>query len=114
MPVTTSSEAVEQKCAACGAGRTVPVSGLQLGNVRHPYVIRLPPCPCGAVEHLMVTHDACPEPYWGSDFDRQRRAVNALALHLKAAGRVHPDQVAFHAADARAVQDLPAAGVSQA
>jgi mannitol/fructose-specific phosphotransferase system IIA component len=86
----TSGPVVTSTCIECLAEQTTPTSALQLGIRRNAHAIALPPCACGAQELLHRTFDVeATESRAG-----HRKAVNALAEHLKSTGRIHPDHVA--------------------
>ena len=90
---------IEQVCANCGARRQLRIDVLELGaspvaGIVAADVMVLPACAtegCGAVECLLRTWDTMPEAGRGSVTDKQRRAVNAIAVALKEAGRSHPE-----------------------
>lgn len=102
---------IETKCAVCAKVRELDIAGLQLGDSDgandNPDAIRLPACACGAVEFLIRTWDQTPEAHHGSPHDLNRRHVNALAVHLKDAGRSHPRVKKVHAAEKKKPHDLP-------
>lgn len=83
-----------QHCANCGAARSHLITSLQLGMSQDLNVIELPACPCGAQEFLNRTFDEAPE-----HLSEHRRAVNALATHLKSKGQVHPAHVEHFATE---------------
>lgn len=86
-------------CASCGAVQSVPLSSLQLGTEFDKNLIVLPSCcNCGAQEFLNRTFDKAPE-----ILADHRKKVNAIAVALRDAGRVHPD----HAAAVRAENTSP-------
>ena len=70
---------------ACGLAQTIPLDSLQLGTEKDRNLIELPPCACGAQEFLNRTFDSAPE-----ELADHRKKVNALAIALRAGGRVHP------------------------
>jgi hypothetical protein len=81
-------------CAACLKESTVNASALTLGQGQSPHAIALPPCACGAQEFLQRTFDVHPVESQAG----HRLAVNALAEHLKATGRIHSAHLAAVAA----------------
>ena len=101
-----TADAVVYHCAGCGAALSAPTAALLLGDGHSPDVIRFPPCACGACLFALRTWDAAPKEIAGSPADELRRAVNALAQHLLAAGRSHPDHAKAHANEAATPPDL--------
>jgi hypothetical protein len=108
MIMDASTTEVLQRCDSCAAERRLALTSLTLG-LDHPASaasldpngIRLPSCPCGAVETLNRTWDRYPVP---SDRSGEpmplpasaaaeiahRRLVNAVADHLRGLRRVSP------------------------
>lgn len=85
-------------CASCGSAQSAPFTSLQLGTERDPNLIKVPACDtCGAQEILNRTFDVAPD-----SVAEHRKKVNALAVALKAANRVHPNQFEFFRAEKRA------------
>jgi hypothetical protein len=86
------------KCAVCGATTDVALATVQLGAPGNPNQITLPPCPkCGSQELLLRTFDGEDDKHAG-----HRKAVNAVAIYLKGAGRVHPAVAPAVAAETKA------------
>lgn len=84
-------------CAMCGSAQSVPFVALQLGTEQDPNTIKVPACEaCGSQEVLNRTFDVAPD-----SVAEHRKKVNALAVALKAAGRVHPKQADFLRAETR-------------
>jgi hypothetical protein len=92
--IKISSTHVTQRCANCNSIHSIAVASLTLGHELNRHAIHLPPCVCGAQEILVPQLDA-PE----SNERSHRKAVNALALALKSAGRVREEQADEHARD---------------
>lgn len=87
----SSGPTVSSVCINCLTEQKTPTSALQLGmeHTKGARLIALPPCACGAQEFLQQTFDVHPiEAQAG-----HRKAVNALAEHLKKLGNVHPKHV---------------------
>lgn len=82
---------IVQQCTECAATVSVPRASLVLGVAHEheassdPNLIELPPCVCGAQEFLNQTFDVAPD-----NMADHRKKVNALAVHMKAAGQLHP------------------------
>ena len=69
--------------------------------------IDLPHCPdCGAKECLVRTWDTAPEEVADTPHAKHRRAVNALAQHLKSQGRSDPDAKIKHDAEGAGPPDI--------
>jgi hypothetical protein len=103
MPITTitqgaSGPTLSVACIECGAEQKIEASALTLGTDHRSDVIAVPPCACGAQEFLQRTFDVHPVEHEAG----HRKTVNALALHLKATGRVHPDHAAAIRAETKA------------
>ncbi len=85
MPILTIEDnSVRQHCALCERVRDVPLERLALREDLPPDVLPLPPCACGAVEHLFHSPPDEPEhPEAGSFGHRHRLLVDGLidALH---------------------------------
>ena len=106
--VETPFPAIVQQCANCGSVASIPKTTLVLGHAEgelasDPNVIVLPPCACGAVETLNQTFDVIPE-----ELAHHRKKVNALAVHLKAIGQIHPSLADVVKADKRTPKQLGA------
>ena len=87
-------------CYNCGTAQSVPLNSLQLGVEKDPNLIALPACSsCGSQEFLNRTFDAAPEA-----LADHRKKVNALAIALRGAGRIHSK----HAASVKAETRVPA------
>lgn len=83
---------VTHVCPSCGAERSLPLSSLKLGFGDNPNAIEFPRCACGAQEFCLRT--------WEPDIDfPHRRAINALAEHLKDRGQSGPSVKTIHAAE---------------
>ncbi len=105
MPILSVKETavgpvLSMACVICAATREVMASALQLGTSHNANAIACPPCACGAQEFLARTFDVHPD----ESQSGHRKTVNALAEHLKAAGRIHGD----HAAAVNAETSKPA------
>lgn len=79
---------IDQICANCGSRNAINMADLQLGVPDGPDVIALPACACGTQEFLFRT--------WENVDGEHRAAVNAVAEHLRAAGKSHPQHAAKH------------------
>jgi hypothetical protein len=86
-----------------------PVLGVRLGNgdAVDKNVISLRQCSdCGATESLYRTFDISPPELAGTFFHEHRKAVNALAEHMKSRGWSHPHAAAHHAAETEKPHDM--------
>ena len=96
MPIIRISRTqIVQECAHCHAHHIHVVSSLQLGvDFGSADFIQLPQCSCCAIESLARNLTAPP-----SNDRSHRKAVNALALLLKQAGRVEEAHAEVYAND---------------
>lgn len=105
--VRASKEEIVYQCGWCDEERTIPVSDLVLGaggagRNGAPDTIVLPDCECGAHSNLCRTWDEGPKDSRGN----RRRAINALAQHLRAIGQSHPEAKEKHDSEARDPPDM--------
>lgn len=85
------------KCGGCEKVAEVALASLRLGvSARSPNGIALPACECGSQELLFRTFDGADDEFAG-----HRKAVNAIAIWLKGAGKLHPDAEAAILSDTR-------------
>lgn len=85
MPIVAIEErTLRQRCARCERERELSLEELTPPDGKPPEVLTLPPCACGAVEHLIHAPDGEPEhPEPGSFGHLHRLLVDGLlgALH---------------------------------
>lgn len=88
-----------------GAGR--PHLGRELTpGMRNLDIVVLRRCPCGGSEFLVRTWDVCDSRYASTHFYEHRRAVNALAIHLKNQGWIDPACAADFTAETSSPTDF--------
>ena len=109
--VEVSGGSAREKLGFDGRPYGARVLGVTIGTGanRHiaPDTIDLPHCPdCGSKECLMRTWDTVPIESAGSLHDKHRRAVNALAQHLRGLGFSDPSAKAIHEAEKRVPKDI--------
>jgi hypothetical protein len=106
MPIKSiTKKELVKVCAVCGKEETVQLAALVLGDklegsapghAENPHLVRMPPCSCGAGELVVRTFDKHPPELEHQPMGKLRKAVNGLALELRAQGRIHPAHVEHH------------------